>query len=179
MVQKVEALVKLSEKHAEVSGSKYSITVENVAQIEKKLCTRVTLLVLELKVEGDSIARLKEGHIDERIRGREAVVERQKAVDALENQLRDKEGTLRQVRARLMFVISETETLRHRREKAEKKLSIAQTGESLRTTLKEEDREQLDAKVAELKEVQSRQEMRVDELITMHDAQTKVASELE
>lgn len=50
---------------------------------------------------------------------------------------------------------------------------------SLQTTLKVEACEQLDAKIVELRKMQSPLQKKVDELITRHDAQTKVAVELE
>lgn len=50
---------------------------------------------------------------------------------------------------------------------------------TLRTTLREKAREQLDTKVAELEEVQSRLELREVELFTMHDTQAMVPAELE
>lgn len=71
------------------------------------------------------------------------------------------------------------ETLRLRAEKAEDKLSIAQTDTLLHSTLQEKARKQLDAKVVELEEVESWLDTREDELITVHDAQTKVGAELE
>lgn len=62
---------------------------------------------------------------------------------------------------------------------SKKKLSIAWVDVSFQTALLEKAREQLEVKVAELKEMQSRQEMRKDDLITTYEAQTKVATKLE
>lgn len=50
---------------------------------EKELRTRVMSLVSDLKAEEKCIAFFKEDQIDERIEDREAVVERQKARDAV------------------------------------------------------------------------------------------------
>lgn len=63
--------------------------------------------------------------------------------------------------------------------KVREDLSIALTDVSLQTTLREEARAQIDTKVADLKELQSRLAMGKNVLITMHDAQTKVAAKLE
>lgn len=49
----------------------------------------------------------------------------------------------------------------------------------LQTTLRESAPENSDAKRTELEEVQSRQRMREEELVTRHDAKTKVAAKLE
>lgn len=70
----------------------------------------------------------------------------------MKEQLRNKEGTLRQVREELTAATSELETLRPRAEHVEKELLIAQTDVSMQTALQGEAREQLHTKVAKLEE---------------------------
>lgn len=153
-------------------------TVEEAARVEKERRTRVRSLVSELKAERDCIKRFQMDRIDGRAEVREAVVGRQEALDAVRDQLRDKEGTLSQVRAELTIATSKLKTLRFSVETVNEDLSIAQTDVSLQTTLQEKAREQLHAKVAEPEEVQPPLEMKENELKTMHDAQAKVAAEL-
>lgn len=96
-VQKAEVLVKALENLVAASYSKYSKTVVEAAQVKKELRTRVTSLVSELKAENDCTSRFEEDCIDENAEDSETVAERQKALDTLEDQLRGKEGTLRQM----------------------------------------------------------------------------------
>lgn len=130
-------------------------------------------------MENDLIARFKEYHMDGHTEGLEAAIARQKQLGALKYQLRNKESTLTQTRAELVVATRKLKALRLRAKKVEKKLLIAQTDVLLLTTTQKKVREQLDAKVAELEELQSRLDMREAELIPMHDTQTKVAAEPE
>lgn len=97
----------------------------------------------------------------------------------MKHQLRGKERTLKQVRAKLTVATSEMRTLRLIEKKAVEELSIIQTDVSLQMALQEEARKQLTVKVVVLEELRSRLEMREEGLATMNDAQTKVAVELE
>lgn len=130
-VPMAEASIKALEDHVAASDSKNSKTVERSTQVEEELCTRVTSLVAEPKVEKHRIARFAEDRMDEHTDEQEAFVARQKEPDALKDQLKNQEGTLIQLRVELRVATRKLKTLRHRAEKIEEELSIAQTGVSL------------------------------------------------
>lgn len=79
MVQKAEARVKALEEHVKALDSKYSKTVEDAAQVEKKLRMHLTLLELELKTERDPIIRFEEDRLDGHGEDRDVIFKRQKA----------------------------------------------------------------------------------------------------
>lgn len=83
------------------------------------------------------------------------------------------------MRAEVAGATSKLEALRLRAEEFEEELLIAPTVVLLLTASREKSRDQLDVKVAELEEVQSRLGKGEDEIIVMHEAQTRVAAELE
>lgn len=83
------------------------------------------------------------------------------------------------MRAKLTVATSESETLHPGVAKFKKELLMAQTNVSLPTTMREETREQLDANVGELEEVQSRLKMKECEFITGHNGHKKKAAEAE
>lgn len=169
-IQKSEAQVKTLEDHVEVSDARYSKTVADAAQVQKVLRTRVTSLESAIKAEKDRIAIFEEDRVDKNVADRDVFIERQKAHDALKDQLKKKEKTMRQIRAEPSVATSELEKLHLRAKKAEGELSIARADVLLQTMMWKEAQEQLDLKVAKLKEVQLRLKMREDELFTLYDA---------
>lgn len=63
-VQKKEARVRALDEHIEASDSKYLKTVEEAAQVEVELRTRVISLVSELKTKKSDLARFAEDRTD-------------------------------------------------------------------------------------------------------------------
>lgn len=92
-------------------------------------------LVTVLKVEKYHIAPFEEDRLGAHTEDQKVVPPRQKVLVALKNQLRDKEGNLRQVRAKLTVSTSELNMFRLKAEKVKEELSIAQTDLPLQTTL--------------------------------------------
>lgn len=86
-------------------------------------------------MEKECIVRYEEDRLDAHTEDQEAVVAQQMVLDALRDQLRNKDGTLRQVRTKLTVVTSELETMRLRAKNVEEDVWIAQTDVSLQTTL--------------------------------------------
>lgn len=95
-------------------------SVEDAGQTEKKLRTCVTSLKSGFATEKDCIASFELNPIDEHSKGREIVVEQERALDTLKDQLRAMEEILRQVCAKLTVATSELETLHPRVEKSKK-----------------------------------------------------------
>lgn len=85
------------DKHVAASYLKYSETVEISVQVEKELRTHVTSIAEELKVNINCIERYEKDRMKEHTRDREAFIARQKELDVSKNQLRNKEGTTRQM----------------------------------------------------------------------------------
>lgn len=87
--QKDAACVNTLGEPVEASDSKYSKNVSKAARAEEELCTRITSLVLELKIERACIVRFEKNRINEHTKNREVVASRQKASIAMKNQLRE------------------------------------------------------------------------------------------
>lgn len=108
-VQNVEAPVKVLKHHVDASDLKHLKTVKDAAQIEKELHMRFTSCQSALQAEKNHVARFGEARVDEIAKHWNVSVERQKARDALKNQLREKEETLRQILVKLTVASSKLE----------------------------------------------------------------------
>lgn len=88
------------------------------------------------------------------------------------------EEALSAVQVRLTAETGELERLRLRVKKLAEKLLGARADVNLQTLLRDASREQLDAKVAELKDLQSHLEMRIEELTSLNEKQISLAAEM-
>lgn len=126
---------------------------------------RIMSLGSSLKVGRDCIARFEKVLFNKNTRAQDDPAELQRAHNAPKCLLKIKIEGLCLARVELTAVHSKLKELRIKPKEIDMKLSIAQMDVSLQTTWRDESCEQLSARVAELKEVRSRLEVRKVELL--------------
>lgn len=157
-----EAPVRAKTLEAQVkdADAKYARLVEETDQSQDNLRVHKALLDSSLKAERDFIAQDEKYRVEEVTGNGDVLANQPKAHDAIKRQLRENEDALREVHIELNAVTSGSVRLRLSAIEVEENLSAARAGMALHTSLREESRKKLDAKVARLKEVQSRFDVR-------------------
>lgn len=115
---------------------------------------------------------------DKVVRDKTVFVNKPGEYDVMRRRLQERDEALMKVREKLIVVFSGLESLRCNAKDLEEMLSVPRTDMALQPLLREASRKQLDAKLMELKEVQSEFELRNEELITLFEQQTRATAEL-
>lgn len=136
--RKVKARVKMLEDNVEACNSQYTKTIKEEAQIENKLRLCVSAAESELKMEKKCIVCFEEDRTNELAKNEDVIFERRKVLAFLNDQVRDKDDRLRQVRAEPTVAANKLETLQLGAEKDKEELSGARIDVSLQTTSREE-----------------------------------------
>lgn len=172
------AFIKTLETQVKDANAKYAKAAEDTAQVEEDLCVRIALLELSLKAKKDRIAQFEKDCVDEVARDKDALADLPEAYYTIRCKLVENEKALRKVRIELTAKTSELEELRLGGKKIEEELSVARADVALQTSLLDESRGKLNAKVSELKGVLTHLGMKENEPTTSYDEQSKTTAEL-
>lgn len=160
-LEMASARIKTLEAQVKDANAKCTEMADETAQAEKNFCSPIFMLKLLLNSERDR--SLKDA------RDKEVLTGWSGKLHATRCQLQEKDKALRKVREKLSAAIDKLESLRCNAKDAKKELSATRADVAIQRLLREESREQPDAELANLKEVQSQLELRKGELVTLYD----------
>lgn len=144
--------------------------VDETAKTKKDPRSRIFFLELLLKTEGS--------RVDEVVGDNNVLADWPDEYDAMRFCLQKRDEALHEAREYSTAALSKLESLRCNAKDFKETLPVARTYVTLQPSPLKKNCEQLDADLVELKELQSRLELRNEKLTTVYEQQVKTTAEL-